>query len=78
MVQEKKLVLELTADQALVLFEWLARFNQKDDVAFEDDAERRVLFDLESKLESSLTAPLEPNYKDLLAVARSRVRDRSS
>lgn len=76
MVQGKKVILELTTDQALVLFEWLARFNQKDDVAFEDDAERRVLFDLESKLESSLTAPLEPNYKELLAAARNQVRDR--
>ena len=76
MIQGKKVILELTADEGLVVFEWLARFNQKDDVVFEDSAERRVLFDLESKLESSLAAPLESNYKDLLAVARSRVRDR--
>jgi hypothetical protein len=74
MVKEAKVTLELTADEALVLFEWLSRFNQNDNVAFEDAAEQRVLFDLESKLESSLTAPLEPNYKGLLAEARSRVR----
>lgn len=74
MVQETKVSIELTADEALVLFEWLARFNEKVDAAFEDEAEQRVLFDLESKLESSLTAPLEPNYQALLATARSRVR----
>lgn len=69
-----KVSLELTADEALVLFEWLSRFNQNEDVVFEDAAEQRVLFDLESKLESSLLAPLEPNYNELLAQARSRVR----
>jgi hypothetical protein len=74
MATKMKVALELTADEALVLFEWLSRFNQNEDVAFEDAAEQRVLFDLESKLESSLSAPLEPNYKVLLAEARNRVR----
>jgi hypothetical protein len=74
MVRGKKVTIELTSDEALVLFDWLSRFNQKDDVAFEDDAEQRVLFDLESKLESMLTAPLDSNYKGLLAYARTRVR----
>lgn len=74
MIKEVKVTLELTADEALVLFEWLSRFNQKNDVMFEDAAEQRVLFDLESKIESSLTAPLEANYKEQLAEARSRLR----
>ena len=74
MVKEAKVALELTVDEALVLFEWLSRFNQNENVAFEDAAEQRVLFDLESKLESSLTAPLEPNYKEQLAEARRRVQ----
>jgi hypothetical protein len=74
MTQGSRVSVELTADEALVLFDWLARFNQSDEAAFEDVAERRVLFDLESKLESSLTVPFEPEYKELLAGARSRVR----
>jgi hypothetical protein len=74
MVKEARVALELTVDEALVLFEWLSRFNQNENVAFEDAAEQRVLFDLESKLESSLTVPLEPNYKEQLAEARGRVR----
>ncbi len=73
MGRETKVVIELTGDQALVLFEWLSRFNQDGSFAFEDAAEQRVLFDLESKFESSLTAPLEPNYKEQLAEARRRV-----
>jgi hypothetical protein len=35
MVKEAKVTLELTTDEALVLFEWLSRFNQNDNVAFE-------------------------------------------
>ena len=75
MGDEKKVVLELMPDQALVLFEWLARFNRQENGQFEDQAEQRVLFDLESMLERTLTAPLDPNYKRLLAMARDRIRD---
>jgi hypothetical protein len=31
------------SDEALVFFEWLARFNNADDAAFEDQAEQVVL-----------------------------------
>jgi hypothetical protein len=75
MVQGDKLSLELTADEALVFFEWLARFNQNDLVTFEDAAEQRVLWNLEARLEKSLVAPFKPNYAELLAGARNRVRD---
>jgi hypothetical protein len=75
MVRGSRVSIELTADEALVLFDWLARFNQGDKSTFEDTAEQRVLFDLESKLESSLALPFEPNYKGLLADARNRLRD---
>lgn len=74
-MSEKKVTLELTSDEALVFFDWLARFNRRDPVGIEDQAEQRVLFDLEAMLESTLTAPLEADYKGLLAAARGRVRD---
>lgn len=74
MQHEKKVDLDLSADEALVLFEWLSRFNHSEGGTFEDAAEQRVLFDLESKLESILVAPLKPDYKKLLADARYRVR----
>lgn len=66
--------LVLTPDEALVLFEWLARFNAIEN-AFADQAEQRVLWDLESMLESALVAPLRPDYTALLSAARERVRD---
>lgn len=66
--------LALTPDEALVLFEWLARFNATEN-EFADQAEQRVLWDLESMLESALIGPLRPDYTVLLSAARERVRD---
>jgi hypothetical protein len=37
-------------------------------------AEQKVLWKLEGQLESKLTAPLLPNYKDLLEDARRQVQ----
>lgn len=66
----------LSRAEALVLFEWLARFNKTCRSDFEDQAEQRVLWDLEAMLEATLVEPLDSRYADLLAAARARVRDR--
>ena len=66
--------LSLTQDEALVLFEWLANFNKRQH-KFDDQAEQRVLWDLEAMLESELVEPFSPDYRDLVAAARERVRD---
>lgn len=66
----------LSRDQALVLFEWLARTGSGEQpAAFEDQAEQRVLWDLEAALEKHLAEPFRSDYRDLLEAARSRVRD---
>lgn len=70
-----KIRLELSRDEALVFFEWLTRFNKADGAQFEDQAEQRVLWDLEAMLESSIEEPLRTTYDDQLAQARARVRD---
>jgi len=74
-MQTTRVKLELTHDKALVLYDWLARFNQRDSADFADQAEERVLFDLEAILEKTLVAPLQSNYAELLARARANVRD---
>lgn len=68
--------LALTSDQALVLFEWVARFNETSH-EFADQAEQRVLWDIEAMLESALLVPLSPDYKKLVQEARTRLRDSS-
>jgi hypothetical protein len=74
-VRSKRVKIELTSDEALVLYDWVTRFNQRANTDFADQAEERVLFDLEAMLEKVLVAPLQSDYADLLAQARSNVRD---
>jgi hypothetical protein len=70
-----KVTLEISREEALVFFEWLARFNKAEDVAFADQAEQRVLWDIEAMLESALVEPFDPKYDELLEAARAKVRD---
>jgi hypothetical protein len=74
-MQSKSVKIELTSDAALVLYDWLTRLNQREETDFVDQAEERVLFDLEAMLEKVLVAPLHSDYAALLAQARSHVRD---
>lgn len=66
--------LELTDDQALVFFEWIARLDEQNAFPIEDAAEEQVLWCLHGQLEKSLREPLRPNYRELVEQARSRVR----
>ena len=66
---------KLSRDEAIVFFDWLARFNKATNHTFADQAEQRVLWDIEAALESKLTEPFASNYDELLAAARNRVRD---
>ncbi|MRG58759.1 hypothetical protein GE115_02560 [Agromyces sp. CFH 90414] len=65
----------LSRSEALVLFDWLSRFNETGDPAFADQAEERVLWDIEAFLERQLPEPFDPDYERLLATAREAVRD---
>jgi hypothetical protein len=71
----ERITVELTSDEALVLFEWLRRFSKREDMRFEDQAEQRVLWDVEASLEAALVEPFRSDYDELLAEARERVRD---
>jgi hypothetical protein len=72
----KGVTLELCADEALVLFDWLARTSDaREPVPFVDQAEQRVFWDMECMLESALVEPFSADYGFLLEAARSRVRD---
>ena len=74
-LRSKCVKIELTSDAALVLYDWLTRFNQREEIDVADQAEERVLFDLEAMLEKALVATLQSDYAELLAQARSHVRD---
>ena len=70
----KKVTLELSNDEALVLFVWIKRFNETTHT-FADQAEERVLWDIEAMLEKQMAEPFADDYEHTLSEARRRVRD---
>jgi hypothetical protein len=70
-----KVSIELTENEAIVLFDYLSRFNNKmNPQAFEDQSEQRVLWDIESTLEQKLSVPFGADYTEILKKAREIVR----
>ena len=65
----------LTADEAVVLFEFLSRFSGTDKLAIEDQAEERALWNLCCIFEKSLVVPFDVSYLEVLQAARNRLRD---
>jgi hypothetical protein len=71
----EKIVVELTRQEALVLFEFLRRCDDEEKYAFADQAEQRVLWDLECALQPQLVEVFSPDYKELLRTAWAEIRD---
>ena len=67
--------LELTEDEALVLFEFLARFDDSEILSLVDQAEERALWNLHSLLQRQLVEIFDPNYETMVEAARARLRD---
>ena len=67
--------LELSADEALVFFEFVSRFTDSDQLSIADQSEERTLWNLCGRLEKQLSEPFSPRYSELLAQARGRLRD---
>ena len=66
-------------DEAIVLFEWLHKLNEEERPGLiQDQAEERLLFDLESELEKMVSSAFSNNYKELLFKARARIRDKNN
>ena len=76
-MSDEKIRVELSKDEALVLFEFLSRFGAGGDLRIEDQSEERVLWDVLAVLEKALVEPFMPDYQSLLLEARGRVRDDS-
>jgi hypothetical protein len=65
--------LTLSPDEAVVLFELVARFTNRDTLSIEDESEAHALWKLCSLLERRLVEPFSPNYEGILAAARQRL-----
>lgn len=77
MTENKDITIKFSNDEAVVLFEFLSRFNAEEhkDI-FQDQAEEKTLWLIEGQLEKVLVEPFMPNYKDILLEARNRLRDK--
>lgn len=76
MMESNEITIKLTKDEALVLFEFLSRFNENDNKEiFQDQAEEKALWIIEGQLEKILVEPFMPNYQDIIQEARTRIRD---
>ena len=65
---------QLSADEALVLFELLSRFEENETLMIADPAESHGLSRLLAQLEKRLVTPFDSRYVGLLAAARARLR----
>jgi hypothetical protein len=75
-MESNEITIKLTKDEALVLFEFLSRFNENDNKEiFQDQAEEKALWIIEGQLEKILVEPFMSNYQDIIQEARNRIRD---
>lgn len=74
--ENKNIAISLSEDEALVFLEWLHNFNEeKHSTLFQDQAEQRVLWDMEADLEKVISVTFGNNYQEILSKARQRIRD---
>jgi len=70
----EKLNIEINKNEALVLFEFLARINQSiNNDIFENKAEEIVCGNIESSLERILAEPFLKNYIEILEEAKREI-----
>ncbi len=75
---ENNVTLTFTKDEAIVLFEWVCNFNNKNPKgeSFDDQAEQRVLWNIEADLEKELSVLFSYDYENILLKARENIRDK--
>jgi Holliday junction resolvase len=72
-MSEETVVLRLSKDEALVLYEFVSRFGARERVEVKDRAEERALWNLEALLEKELVEPFAPDYAELVERAKARL-----
>ena len=65
--------LDLSKNEALVLFDWLSQ-NDEDEEYAVDDAVKCVLWSMKSLLEKELVEPCYENYADIISNAKETVK----
>ncbi|RYY72836.1 MAG: hypothetical protein EOO52_20280 [Gammaproteobacteria bacterium] len=74
--ENKSVVIKFSEEEALVLLEWLHKFNEEErPTLIQDQSEERILFDLEAELETAVSNIFDSNYQEALLKARQKIRD---
>jgi hypothetical protein len=73
-MNKPRITLSLTHDEALILFELLARFSESGQLSADDAAEVQAIHNLHCALEKTLPAPFSRNYDSLLSDAKANLR----
>lgn len=74
---ENHIHITLTNEEALVLLDFLTRFDKTEhDGVFEDQAEQKMLWIIEGQLEKQLVETFSPYYLEIIKTARNNVRDK--
>ena len=74
---ESGVSLSFSRAEALVLFEFLSRSSEQKSLEIRDQAEQRVLWDVQAELEGLLAEPLSKDYDVHFKKAREEVRGAS-
>ncbi len=73
---EEKIQIILSKNEAIVLFELLSRFSDKNQLEIVDQSEERVLLNTLCNLEKILAEPFSEKYTEILEEAREKVQDK--
>lgn len=65
----------ISEDEALVLFEFLERFGDTENLSFTHAAEYIALMKISAQIDKSIVAMFKPDYSTLLESARQRVAE---
>jgi len=69
-----KVNLSLSKDEALVLFEFLSRFSNEENLEIKYKSEKQVLWNMQASLEKVLSEPFSQDYSSLINNARKKLR----
>jgi hypothetical protein len=75
-MENKKIILELTHPEALVLINWISKNDEKDSIPFSDPAEQKVLWKIEGLLENTLVEVFAENYDEIIRQAQKDVNEK--
>jgi hypothetical protein len=67
--------IEISEDDAIVLFEFFERFNEKEEFYFVHPAEYISLMKISAQIDKSTSAMFDENYGEILKKSRVRITD---